>query len=136
MKTYDKLKIYGDGGSRGNPGPAASGIVVMTENEEILTEKGRYLGEATNNFAEYNAVILGLEQLEKFPADQVDFYLDSQLVVRQLNGQYKVKHDGLKPLHSQIRRAVADKNISFHHIPREQNTKADAQVNICLDAHK
>ena len=91
-----KIKIYTDGGSRGNPGPAATGYVISTDGQ-ILEEGGRYLGETTNNQAEYQAVIQALVAAKKFKPSEIECHLDSELVVKQLNGQYKMKNKALRP---------------------------------------
>lgn len=129
------VKVYCDGGSRGNPGPAASGVVVTDGRDRVLAEFCQYLGIATNNFAEYQAVVLALQKLAELKITQADFYLDSELVVRQLNGVYRIKHDGLKPLYHQIQELKTGKQFTFTHVLRADNKLADAQVNKCLDAH-
>ena len=129
-----EIKVFCDGGSRGNPGPSASGVVITTTNGKILAEYCEYLGIQTNNYAEYSAVLLALRNIEQqHLSGKITFYLDSQLVVRQLNGEYKVKHANIKDLHKQIIEKISDLNISFHHVYREDNKLADAQVNKCLD---
>ena len=129
-----EIKVFCDGGSRGNPGPSASGVVITTTNDEVLAEYCEYLGIQTNNYAEYSAVLLALRNIEdRHLNGKITFYLDSQLVVRQLNGEYKVKHANIKDLHKQIIEKISDLNISFHHVYREDNKLADAQVNKCLD---
>jgi len=136
-----KVITYTDGGSRGNPGPAASGIYVATEKGKELTKFGTYLGEKTNNFAEYTAIIEALswivdhrdELQEELTA--VECRMDSQLAMRQLSGIYKVKHPQIIPLFDSVRtlqRALAVPFV-FVHVPREQNTIADGQVNHALD---
>lgn len=130
---HTALTVYCDGGARGNPGPAAAGVVILDDKKKVIGEYCQYLGNATNNFAEYSAVLLALDHLRQLSYDSVRFYLDSELVVRQLNGAYRVKHDGLRPLYDRIRAAVADKPVTFAHVPRAQNKLADAQVNKCLD---
>ncbi len=129
-----EIKIFCDGGSRGNPGPSAAGVVITTTEDEILTEHCEYLGIQTNNFAEYSAVLLALRNIDqKHLIGKITFYLDSQLVVRQLNGEYKVKNANIKGLYEQIVSQIRDLNVSFHHVYREDNKLADAQVNKCLD---
>lgn len=128
-----EIKVFCDGGSRGNPGPSASGVVITTTNDQVLAEYCEYLGIQTNNYAEYSAVLLALKHIEDYRTGKITFYLDSQLVVRQLNGEYKVKHANIKDLHKQIIEKISDLNISFHHVYREDNKLADAQVNKCLD---
>ncbi len=131
------VKVFCDGGSRGNPGPAASGVVITTTNDEVIGEYHEYLGLRTNNYAEYSAVILGLSELKAHQGvARADFYLDSELVTKQLNGQYRVKHVDMKPLYTRVQELLAATGIevSFSHVRREYNKLADAQVNVCLDA--
>lgn len=131
------VKVFCDGGSRGNPGPAASGVVITTTNDEVIGEYHEYLGLRTNNYAEYSAVILGLSELKAHQGvARADFYLDSELVTKQLNGQYRVKHVDMKPLYTRVQELLAATGIevSFAHVRREYNKLADAQVNVCLDA--
>lgn len=135
MKKYEVLKIYCDGGSRGNPGPAASGVVFTTVNDEIIEEFNHYWGITTNNQAEYRAVDIALDRLlAGYDFDKAEFYLDSELVVKQLNGQYRVKNPDLKPIYEAIKAKTADQNITFTHVLRQYNKLADAQVNLCLDS--
>lgn len=132
------FSIFTDGGSRGNPGPAASGVYIIDVHGKEAYSLGKPLGETTNNVAEYTAVLLACEWLKKQPANgitSVHFFLDSELACRQLNGIYKVKSEGLKPLYYSIqeyRAKFAFKTI-FSHIPREKNKMADALVNMALD---
>ncbi len=129
-----EIKIFCDGGSRGNPGPSAAGVVITTTDDRVLAEYCEYLGIQTNNFAEYSAVLLALRNLDDYKDYKLKFYLDSQLVVRQLNGEYKVKNSNIKGLYQQIISIIKDMQISFEHVYREDNKLADAQVNKCLDA--
>jgi len=130
------LKIFGDGGSRGNPGPSAAGFVIYDGNDQILEEGGLYLGITTNNQAEYRAVKLALEKAAKYKPSRIDFYLDSQLVVSQLNGVYKIKNAALKPVIEEVKALAAQfDQVTFQHVRREYNKAADAQVNIILDNH-
>lgn len=132
----DKVVVYCDGGSRGNPGPSALGVVIKTIKGEIIEEIGEYLGIQTNNYAEYSAVIAAIDKLKELDVKEADFYLDSELAVRQLNGQYKVKNEGLKALHSKVLNSIGTMNISFTHVYREDNKEADAMVNQVLDSQK
>ncbi len=132
----DKVVVYCDGGSRGNPGPSALGVVIKTIKGEIIEEIGEYLGIQTNNYAEYSAVIAAIDKLNELDVKEADFYLDSELAVRQLNGQYKVKNEGLKALHSKVLNSIGTMNISFTHVYREDNKEADAMVNQVLDSQK
>jgi ribonuclease HI len=132
-----KVTIYTDGGARGNPGPAAAGVVIK-EGAKMLLEFGEYLGPVqTNNFAEYQAVILALEALKRegYAGRSIEFKMDSKLVVEQVSGNWKIKEPSLKPLVAKIRELLADfPQHSFAHIPRADNAEADAQVNLVLDA--
>lgn len=129
-----KLIIYTDGGARGNPGPAGIGAVLYNEQREIVSEISVYLGRATNNQAEYRAVIAALEKAKQLGADELDLFLDSELVVRQLNREYKVKNKELAPLFLNIHNlSLGFKKISYTHVPREQNSLADALANQAMD---
>jgi len=135
-KKQGSLKIYTDGGSRGNPGPSASGYVIMNSENEIIEEGGEYLGITTNNQAEYQAVKLALQSAKKYNPAQVHFYIDSLLVVNQMKGIYKIKNRDLWPIHSDIKTlATTFSEVTFTHIRREQNKLADAKVNEVLDSH-
>lgn len=136
-----KLIIHADGGARGNPGPAAYGIVIENENGKKIAKLGKTLGIRTNNQAEYGGVIAALEFIKKFLSSEniissVEFYLDSDLIVNQLSGKYKIKSPELALL------AIKAKNIereisiavNYNHIPREQNKLADKIVNQVLDS--
>ena len=130
-----KVVLYADGGSRGNPGPSASGYVLFDENEQILQQSGEYLGITTNNQAEYQAVKLGLEKAKAIGAREVDIYLDSLLVVNQMKGTFKVKNRDLWPIHQAIKDLLPSfQQVTFTHVPREMNKLADAEVNKVLDA--
>jgi len=136
------LIIHTDGGARGNPGPAGIGIVIRQRDKETNRpiEISEFIGEATNNQAEYKAVIAALKWVQGNIQDKnitIDFYLDSQLVVEQLNGNYKLKNEGLKPLFSEIQNLISEKNIraSFFYIPREKNREADRLVNKAIDEY-
>ncbi|MCG2700962.1 ribonuclease HI family protein [Candidatus Parcubacteria bacterium] len=132
--SYNKLIIYTDGGARGNPGPAGIGAVIYDEQKNIVAEISEYIGETTNNQAEYKAVIAAIAKAKKLGAEELDFYLDSELVVRQLNREYKVKNNGLAPLFVQVYNAVLSfKKVSFSHIRREMNKEADRLVNLAID---
>jgi mutator protein MutT len=127
--------IYSDGGSRGNPGPSASGFVIKDSQSRLLFEGGKYLGITTNNQAEYQAVKLALEKALEVGSTHVEFRLDSQLVANQLNGVYQIKNRDLWPIHAAIKELAAKfKQISFVHVRRELNTEADAMVNKILNA--
>ncbi len=128
--------IYADGGSRGNPGPSASGYVIMNSRQEVLAQGGEYLGITTNNQAEYHGVRLGLEKAKELGLRRIDFRLDSMLVVNQMNGAYSIKNRDLWPINERIRNLVAYfDQVTFRHVHREQNQLADSQVNRVLDEH-
>ena len=130
-----KLVVHVDGGARGNPGPAAVGVVVTTPDGEVLDEASARIGEATNNVAEYRGLLLGLERARALGADEVEVVNDSELVARQVTGHYKVKHPGMKPLHAEALAALRGfAGWSIRSVPREQNARADALVNEALDA--
>lgn len=129
-----EAKLYTDGGARGNPGPAGIGFVLLDSDDNSLAEEGRYIGEATNNVAEYRALLLGLEWALAMGIDKLSVYADSELMVRQLKGEYKVKNDGLIPLYQEaMRSARRFSSISFTHIPRAKNRRADKLVNRAVD---
>jgi ribonuclease HI len=129
-----KLVVRVDGGARGNPGPAAVGVVVSTPDGEVLDEVGEVIGVSTNNVAEYRGLLLGLERARALGATEVEVVNDSELVARQVQGDYKVKHAGLKPLHQQALTALrAFDRWSIRSVPRERNARADALVNAALD---
>ena len=130
-----RLLVHVDGGARGNPGPAAIGAVVSTPDGEVLEEAAQGIGEATNNVAEYRALLLGLERARALGATEVEVINDSELVARQLQGAYKVKHAGLRPLYDQAMEALERfERWSVRSVPREQNAHADRLVNAALDA--
>ena len=129
-----KLLIYTDGGARGNPGPAAAGIVIKNDKGAVVEAFGKYLGETTNNQAEYRALLLALEKATEIGGTEIVCYADSELMVKQLNREYKVRDKGLAPLFLSIwNLSVKFKKISYHHIRREKNTEADKLVNETLD---
>lgn len=129
------IKLYADGGSRGNPGHSASGFVLMDMNDDIILKSGVYLGITTNNQAEYQALKFGLEQASKLGAREVHVYLDSLLVINQMKGIFKVRNRDLWPIHEAIKElAKTFKKVTYQHIPRELNKLADAEVNTTLDA--
>jgi ribonuclease HI len=129
-----KLVVHVDGGARGNPGPAAVGVVVSTPDGEVLDEVGEVIGVATNNVAEYRALLLGLQRARALGASEVEVVNDSELVARQVTGDYKVKSAGLKPLHRETLTALGGfDRWSISSVPRERNARADALVNAALD---
>jgi ribonuclease HI len=129
-----KLIVHVDGGARGNPGPAAIGVVVSDSDGNLIDELGEPIGPATNNVAEYRAVLRGIEWARGLGADEVEIVNDSELVARQLTGAYKVKHPSMRPLHSEATAALgAFERWSIRTVPREQNARADELVNRALD---
>ena len=123
-----------DGGARGNPGPAAYGYVVLDPAGREVEARGEFLGSATNNVAEYRGLIACLDAASRHGAKAARVYMDSELVIRQMTGQYRVKNAGLKPLHEQARRAAAAfARIESHAVRREANSRADELVNEALD---
>jgi ribonuclease HI len=129
-----KVIVNVDGGARGNPGPAAAAAVATTSDGEPLGERNAYIGEATNNVAEYRALLLGLELARELGASEVEVVNDSELVARQIGGEYKVKHAGLKPLYLEAMRALRDFDAwAVRAVRREQNARADELVNEALD---
>jgi ribonuclease HI len=132
--THPHLISYTDGGSRGNPGPAALGYVLKNPAGEIIEAHGEYLGHTTNNQAEYRAVLAAIRRAHALGAERLDLRLDSELVVKQLKGEYRVKDQGLAAVYVQIHNELIHfKKVTFTHVPREQNQEADAEVNQALD---
>jgi ribonuclease HI len=130
-----KLVIHVDGGARGNPGPAAIGVVVSDPEGNVLGELGEPIGKATNNVAEYRALLRGIEWARGLGADEVEIVGDSELVARQLTGAYKVKHPSMKPLHAEALAGLrAFSAWSIRTVPRAHNARADELVNRALDA--
>jgi ribonuclease HI len=129
-----KLVVHVDGGARGNPGPAAAAAVIAALDGTVLEERAQTLGEATNNVAEYRALLLGLQRAAELGAREVEVVGDSELIARQVQGVYKVKNAALKPLHEQALAALRRfESWSIRTVPREQNAHADALVNDALD---
>lgn len=129
-----KLVINVDGGARGNPGPAAIGVVVSDADGNVLDQLAEPIGHATNNVAEYRALLRGIEWARDLGADQLEIVGDSELVARQLTGAYKVKHASMKPLHAEAVAALGSfQSWSIRTVPRELNARADALVNEALD---
>jgi ribonuclease HI len=123
-----------DGGARGNPGPAAIAAVVATPEGDVLEEIGETIGPATNNVAEYRALLLGIERAQALGASELDLVGDSELIVRQVKGEYKVKDPALRELHAQVRAALGGfDRWSIRHVRREHNAEADRLVNEALD---
>jgi ribonuclease HI len=131
----ERVVVHVDGGARGNPGPAAIAAVVATLDGEVIERSGELIGEATNNVAEYRAMLLGIERARALGAREVELVGDSELIVRQLRGEYKVKDRNLAELHGRARAALAElEGWSVRNVPREQNAEADTIVNETLDA--
>jgi ribonuclease HI len=129
-----KLVIHVDGGARGNPGPAAIGVVIAAAGGEVVDELAETIGVATNNVAEYRALLRGLERAAALGAREVELVNDSELVARQVTGAYKVKHPAMKPLHEDAMTALARfERWHIRSVPRAQNARADALVNAALD---
>lgn len=132
-----KLIINTDGGARGNPGPAGIGAVLKNEAGEVVAQVSEYIGETTNNQAEYKAVIAALEKAFKLKAEELEFLLDSELAVKQLNREYKVKNKDLAPLFLKIHNlTLSFKKVGFRHISREMNKEADRLANLAMDKSK
>lgn len=130
-----EVKFYGDGGSRGNPGPAAAGFVLMDMNDVVLEEGGEFMGITTNNQAEYHSLEMGLERALEAGVKTVHVYMDSQLVIRQIQGQYKVKSPDLLPRFKNVMSLINKfEKTTFMHVPRELNKLADGEVNRILDS--
>ena len=130
-----KLTLNTDGGARGNPGPAGIGVVILDEKGSVIGQHKKYIGDATNNVAEYKALILALEQAHALEASELIVRMDSELIVRQMQGRYKIKEPTLKLLAADVLK-LKNKfaSITFTHVPREQNKLADKLVNEAIDA--
>ena len=135
---FTEVKLYTDGGSRGNPGPSALGYVVKDTQDSVVRTGSQYLGITTNNQAEYQAVRAGLKECSLVTNNIVHVYLDSQLVANQMNGIYKIKNRELWPIHQSIKQMCEQHfhKVTFTHIPRELNKEADAMVNEALDTYE
>jgi ribonuclease HI len=128
------LKAYIDGASRGNPGKAGAGVVIYDEKGEVLEEESVYLGETTNNVAEYRALLLAIQMAERRGAQELQVYSDSELVVRQVTGRYRVKSSALLDLYKEVKkRSLKLKRFDIRHIPREENRIADSLANQAID---
>jgi ribonuclease HI len=130
----EKVVVNVDGGARGNPGPAAVAAVLTTPEGELIEQLGKPIGRATNNVAEYRALLLGIELAKSVGAREVELVGDSELIVKQVTGEYRVKDAGLKPLHAEVRAALAGVDSwSIRHVRREHIAAADRIVNETLD---
>jgi len=129
-----RVEIYVDGGSRGNPGPSGVGVVILDASGKRLKEVSKYIGETTNNIAEYSALLYGLEEALMLRIDEIVVNLDSELVVKQLMGDYRVKDSGLKPLFERAMNMLKSfKGVEIRHIDREKNKEADKLVNKAIN---
>ena len=132
-----RLTVHVDGGARGNPGPAAIGVVVRGSDGELLEELAETIGPATNNVAEYRALLRGIERATALGAGELELINDSELIARQLTGAYKVKHPAMKPLHEQATAGLRGfVEWSIRTVPRAENADADALVNAALDGRR
>ena len=132
-----RLVVHVDGGARGNPGPAAAAAVLSRPDGEVVAEASEVIGRATNNVAEYRGLLLGLDRARELGATEVEVVNDSELVARQVDGTYKVKHPDMKPLHAAALEALAAfESWSIRSVPRADNAAADALVNQALDAER
>jgi ribonuclease HI len=130
-------KLFTDGGSRGNPGPLAIAFVICKLDDSVVEKSGEYIGDTTNNQAEYQALKMGLKRAQQLGVKKLIVSLDSELVVKQLNGLYKIKNAELLPHYNQVKKLAEDfDEISFQHVPRALNAIADKEVNRILDQHK
>lgn len=135
--NYKHLNLYTDGGARGNPGPAAAGYIIKTDNNEIIDRGNKYLGESTNNQAEYNGLILGLNKVKELKVKEVSVFMDSELIVYQLQRKYKVKNPELAILFVKVWNIILGfSKVEFKHVVRALNKEADAEVNKALDQQK
>jgi ribonuclease HI len=128
------VRVFSDGAARGNPGPAGAGAVLTDAAGNVIARLGRYLGKQTNNVAEYQGLLLGLKHAQELGYRQVQVRADSQLLIRQLKGEYAVRHAGLKPLHAEALRLLrAFDDADLAHVPREENALADEMSNRAID---
>ena len=128
------VRVYSDGAARGNPGPAGAGAVLTDAAGNVIARLGRYLGKQTNNVAEYEGLLLGLKHARELGYREVEIRADSQLLIRQLKGEYAVRHAGLKPLHAEALRLLRSfDRYDLQHVPREENALADEMSNRAID---
>jgi ribonuclease HI len=128
------VRVYSDGAARGNPGPAGAGAVLTDSAGNVIARLGRFLGKQTNNVAEYEGLLLGLKHARELGYREVEVRADSQLLIRQLKGEYAVRHAGLKPLHAEALRLLRSfDRYDLRHVPREENTLADEMSNRAID---
>lgn len=134
MKMDQEYSIFSDGGARGNPGPAGIGAVISDDSGNLLAEISEYIGNGTNNQAEYKALIAALAKASEMRLERVTCHLDSELVVKQLRGEYKIREAGLQLLANEVLKLIKDfESVRFKHVPREKNRLADRLVNEALD---
>ncbi|SHM06281.1 ribonuclease HI [Caldanaerovirga acetigignens] len=130
----ERLKVYVDGASRGNPGDAGIGIVMLDENGNVVKEMSDYIGQTTNNIAEYTALITALKEALEMGCEEVEVFSDSELMVKQINGQYQIKNEGIKRLYSQVTQLMKEfRSFSINHVRREYNKRADELANEGID---
>jgi ribonuclease HI len=129
------VRIYIDGGARGNPGPAAAGIVIRSADDQtVLHEAGLFLGETTNNVAEYSALLAGLRAARRLGAVEAEVFSDSELLVRQMTGEYRVRNEGLQPLHAEAQGLTrAFERFGIRHVRRDDNKDADRLANLAMN---
>lgn len=132
MMKKPEIKVFSDGACRGNPGPSGCGYVIYADGTEIASGK-KFIGSATNNIAEYSAIILAAKDPVLAQFDMVNFYMDSELAVKQMKGEYKVRNAGLIPLKAELDSILKDKDVTFNHVPRELNKVADKLANEAID---
>ncbi len=138
QKRMSKIIIYTDGGARGNPGPAGAGAVVLRAGK-VLAEVSEYLGEHTNNYAEYEAIVLVLQKCVELGLEksEIELRADSKLAVEQLSGNWKVRHPGVREQFNKVQELLKNfADIKFVHVPREENTDADALANLAMDKNQ
>ena len=129
-------QIYSDGASRGNPGPSGIGAVILDEKGKVVHEIAKYIGQVTNNVAEYEALLEALDYCVKHKLSPVEILADSQLLIRQLSGQYKVRHENIKPLFQRAKDYLVHLKVAgYRHVPREENKHADKLANEGIDRH-
>lgn len=134
VRPHRKLRVTSDGAARGNPGPAGAGAVVFDEEGQVLERLGKFLGRQTNNVAEYHGVLLGLRRAQELGAEELEVVADSELVIRQLSGAYKVRAPALQELHSEALSLLkAFRKVKLMHVPRAENAEADEMSNRAID---
>ncbi len=130
----EQVTIYSDGACRGNPGPSGAGAVLTGSDGRVIVEVCKYLGEMTNNQAEYRALMLALEEARSIGAQSVSIFADSELMVKQVRGEYKVKNEGIRPLFAEIQKLLRGfGGYTIEHVPRERNKQADRLANLAID---